>query len=153
MKIIEIAQSQIGVQEDEAHTNKGEAIKYQQAAGLGSAGGFAWCQSFVFWCGLQAYGNDNPIPKIGGVMECLRLAKGNGVLISGAPTIGSQFIINEGNGKGHTGLVIGIDGDNLTTIEGNSNTDGSRDGYEVVLQTKRKVKDIYAFIHYAYPDK
>jgi len=149
-KIISVAETQIGIQEDEAHTNRGEAIKYQRAAGLGDAGGYPWCQSFMVWCGREAYGKDSPIPRVGGVLECLRLAKDKGIPISNIPVIGSQFIIDEGGSRGHTGLVVAIDGDRLTTIEGNSNPQGGRDGYAVVLQTKRRIKDMKCFINYNY---
>lgn len=147
-QIISVAETQIGIHEDEAHTNHGEAIKYQAASGLGNAGGYPWCQSFVVWCGREAYGKNSPIPKTGGVLECLRLARERGIPVSNVPQIGSQFIMDEGGGKGHTGLVIAIDGDKLTTIEGNSNPQGGRDGYAVTLQTKRHIKDMKCFINY-----
>lgn len=161
-RILEIAITQIGVTEDAAHTNKGGSIKYQQAAGLGNAGGFPWCQSLIVWCGLQAYGKDSPIPKVAGVLECLRLAREKGCKIIEGNNItvaniipGCQFILKEGPTNGHTGIVESIDADgHLHTIEGNSNEDGSRDGYKVCRQSKRRISDknIIAYIVYNYPD-
>ncbi len=164
LKIIEIAISQLGVQEDKLHTNHGEVIKYQKAAGLGDAGGYAWCQSFVYWCGLQAYGKaGNPIPRVGGVLNCLSIAKQKGytiILKENATSlnipIGAQFILKEKNGSGHTGLIESIDIDGqLHTIEGNSNDDGSRDGYKVCRQNKRNISDdnIIAYIVYNYHEQ
>ena len=162
LKILQVAITQIGVQEDKAHTNHGEAIKYQEAAGLGSSGGYPWCQSYVFYCGKIAYGKLNPIPRVGGVMNCLDVATKEGYKIihqaEATPqnvSIGSQFILSEGGSKGHTGIIESIDEDGtLHTIEGNSNSDGSRDGYEVCRQSKRNLKDknIIAYICYEYPD-
>lgn len=155
--------SQIGVEEDKAHTNHGEAVKYQIVAGLPKGGGFPWCQSLVYWSGRQAYGEKNPVPKTGGVMDCWSKAKAS-------PTIrtlrkenpeqwkaenvkpGYQFILDLGKGEGHTGVVESIDVQtgNLHTIEGNSNNDGSRDGYEVCRQSKRHMTDraLIGFICY-----
>ena len=162
-KVLNIAISQIGVQEDAAHTNHGEAIKYQQAAGLGSAGGYAWCQSFVYWCFLQAYGSANPVPKTGGVLVCWNDAIKSETLdtldISDAkPELvlaGYQFVLKEGSTTGHTGIVERCDADGtLHTIEGNSNNDGSRDGYEVCRQNKRHLtdKNLLGFICYQMPE-
>jgi len=161
MKIIDIAISQIGVQEDAAHTNHGESIKYQQAAGLGSAGGYPWCQSFVFWDGLQAYGDENPIPKTGGVLDCWHKAKAEGVeVINKADatldsiTAGMQIIFQESPTTGHTGLVEFVDHDGIHTIEGNTNDQGGRDGY-IVCRKLRHLTDhnLLGFINYEYPDK
>jgi hypothetical protein len=146
------------VQEDAAHTNHGEAVKYQVAAGLPKGGGFPWCQSLVYWCGLQAYGAQNPVPRTGGVLDCW-----NKALHQGIPTLskahatpqnvlpGYQFILDLGKGEGHTGIVERVDADGtLHTIEGNSNDDGSRDGYEVCRQSKRHLTDkvLVGFICY-----
>lgn len=162
MKLLDVAITQIGVQEDAAHTNHGEAVKYQIAAGLPKGGGFPWCQSFVFWCGQQAYGDKNPVPKTGGVLECWRrvlAAKETPIITRQKATAqnilpGYQFILDEGKGNGHTGIVEKVDPDGrLHTIEGNSNTDGSRDGYAVVRQSKRHIYDgnLVGFICYKDP--
>lgn len=50
---------------------------------------------------------------------------------------GDIFLVcNERNEWSHTGLIIDRDNDWITTIEGNSNDEGSREGYEV-CQRKR----------------
>jgi len=41
---------------------------------------------------------------------------------------GMVFVLSAGAGNGHTGLVEHVDGVVLTTIEGNTNTGGSREG-------------------------
>jgi hypothetical protein len=156
--ILEVAISQIGVEEDAAHTNHGDAIKYQNAAGLPAGGGFPWCQSFVYWCGLQAYGEANPIPRTGGVMDCWNKApvsakiERSGSSAYNIPA-GSQFILNLGKGLGHTGIVESIDPDGtIHTIEGNSNPAGGRDGYCVARHIRRLTDNVLeGFICYDYP--
>jgi hypothetical protein len=160
-KIIEVAISQLGVTEDNLHTNGGEAKKYQDAVGLPHDGKFPWCQSFVYWCGLQAYGDANPIPKTGGVLDCW-----NKAVMAEQPHIidryatpdniivGSQLIMDFGGGLGHTCLIERVDPDGtLHTIEGNGNENGGRDGYEVCRRT-RHIHDklIKGFINYNYPE-
>ena len=46
----------------------------------------------------------------------------------------------------HTGIVIGVDGDLIHTIEGNTNDEGSREGFEVCLRRRNfKTKTIDIF--------
>ena len=162
MKLLDVIITQIGVEEDAAHTNHGEAVKYQIAAGLPKGGGFPWCQSLVYWCGQQAYKDKNPVPRTGGVLDCWHKAKNQGYLQTIEKAFatpqnilpGYQFILDLGKGEGHTGIVESIDIDGtLHTIEGNSNTNGSRDGYEVCRQNKRHLNDLslVGFIVYTDP--
>ena len=161
MKIIDIAISQLGITEDPAHTNKGEAKKYQDAVGLPHNAGYPWCQSFVFWCGQTAYGNANPIPKTGGVLDAYNKAVMHEYphidAIHATPTNvlpGAQGIMDFGGGLGHTFLVEAVAADgSITTIEGNSNPEGGRDGYEVCRRTRHlHDKLMKAFINYPYPE-
>jgi hypothetical protein len=136
-KLLATMLTQIGVEEDAAHTNHGTQVEaYMAAAGLPKGGGYAWCQSEIVWCGDQAYGHDlNPVPRTGSVMKCWDTAK-NKISISDVranPSLiqsGDQFILDFGHYTGHTGLLEKIDADGtLHTVEGNSNPAWGRDGY------------------------
>ena len=134
MKLVDIAIGQIGVEEDTAHTNMGEAKKYQDAVGLPHNSGFPWCQSFVYWCAMMAYGAFNQVVKTGGVLNCWNKTTVPKILKADATAQnilpGFQFILDFGHGLGHTGIVEYVDHDGtLHTIEGNSNPAGGRDGY------------------------
>jgi hypothetical protein len=134
-----IAESQIGTQEDSAHTNRGAAIlKYQQATDLPGQG-WAWCAAFVDWCveqfilqfpqkvGVRIYER----PKTAGAFDWENWARAHGCWIfenSKDAQRGDIVIFT----FSHIGIVSGNDAGGLYCIEGNSNTDGSRDGYEVV---------------------
>jgi hypothetical protein len=50
-----------------------------------------------------------------------------------------------GKGTGHTGIVERVVGTKIHTIEGNTNDEGSREGYEV-CRRKREIKTIRGFI-------
>lgn len=48
-------------------------------------------------------------------------------------------------GTGHTGFVERVDGSNIHTIEGNTNDEGSREGYEVARRV-RQLKSFKGFL-------
>jgi len=162
VKLLDVAIKYIGTQEDAAHTNHGAQVtKWEMEAGLPS-GGYAWCQSFVYGCGDEAYGPANPVPKTAGVMACWNMAVASPTLDTiskedaTAENIlpGFQGILNLGHGEGHTFVVESVDADGtLHTIEGNSNEDGGRDGFEVCRHSKRHLTDavLVGFICYADP--
>lgn len=142
---LQSAQSQIGVTEIPKGSNAGPEVEiYLRSVGLGK--GFAWCMAFVFWNVLQASTKlkmSNPLKKTGGV-----LAQWNALaptLKSTTPMAGDIFIMDFGKGVGHTGFVEKVEGLNIHTIEGNTNDDGSREGYAVCNRT-RKISSIKGFI-------
>ena len=58
---------------------------------------------------------------------------------------GDIFIMQFAGGFGHTGFVKEIKKGLIITIEGNTNADGSREGFEVASRT-RKLSSIKGFI-------
>lgn len=137
--------SQIGVAETPMGSNKGKEVEmYLKSVGLG--GGYAWCMAFVYWCVNEAakeQGVKNPLSKTAGVLTQMR---NSNHLTSKTPKVGSIFIMDYGNGFGHTGIVEKIDGDIIHTIEGNTNGSGSRTG-GVVMRQKRNISRIKTFIN------
>lgn len=131
-KALEVATSQIGVHEIPAGSNSGPQVNiYLKSVGLG--GGYSWCQSFAFWCYLQAsnsLGVDNPMPKTAGVIDHWNKSPKHHVTV---PQVGDLFVLDFKNGSGHIGFVTSVDlvKGIYHTIEGNSNTNGSADGEEV----------------------
>ncbi len=63
------------------------------------------------------------------------------------PKQGDIFIMDYGHGIGHTGFVDSVDQDgiHIHTIEGNTNDEGSREGFEVCRRT-RKISACKGFI-------
>lgn len=147
-KAIEIAQSQMGVRE-KGGANRGPEVKgYLNSVGLGE--GYAWCVAFLYWCFNKAandLGQTNPLVKTAGVLRswneatCTKIlakdAKNNPALVKP----GHIFIMDYGGGYGHTGIVKEVNGGFITTIEGNTNNNQSREGVGV-FQHIRKIKDI-----------
>jgi len=133
------AQSQINVQEYPKGSNAGPGVeKYLKCVGLGK--GYAWCMAFVYWCVSEASkieGITNPLVKTALVMkqwnESAKLRVKD-------PQPGDIFIMDFGNGTGHTGFVLKVmsNGD-IKTIEGNTDDGkGSREGYIITERIRKK---------------
>jgi hypothetical protein len=147
-KALSIAQSQIGVQELPKNSNAGPAVeKYLKAVGLGK--GYAWCMAFVYWSVNTAAAElkvSNPLSKTAGVLDMYSKMKDLRVI---NPKPGDFFIMDFGKGTGHTGFIEKILPDGkLQTIEGNTNSVGSREGYEVARRYDRKTTQMLGFIRF-----
>lgn len=143
---LSIAQSQNGVQEQPKNSNSGEAVeKYLKSVGLGK--GYAWCMAFVYWAvkeASQKLNVCNPLSKTGGVLDMWNKEKDLRVT---KPQPGDIFIMDFGKGAGHAGFVIAVlPNDKLHTIEGNTNNEGSREGYEVAERKDRKISQMKGFL-------
>jgi hypothetical protein len=147
-RALEIAISQNGVEEVPRGSNAGKDVEtYLRSVGLGK--GYAWCMAFVYWCVGKAAAEmniKNPLVRTAGVMvqwnstTLRKLPK-----TSRAIKAGDIFIMEFGNGKGHGGFVEKVQGSIIHTIEGNTNEDGSREGYQVARR-QRTITSFKGFI-------
>lgn len=145
---LDAARAEIGVREVPPGSNRGpEVDAYLRAVGLDpAAGSFAWCAAFVYWCfgkGAAALGAPNPLPRTAGALALWNGGRAAMTRIPAADALarpalvapGQIFILSTGGGFGHVGLVEAVDGGVLTTIEGNTNDGGSREGIGVFRRT------------------
>jgi hypothetical protein len=131
--MLRLAASQVGVKEQRKNRTK-----YGRWYGMN---GQAWCAMFVSWVGAHA---GVSLPKINSnkgfaaVVSARSFARKNNLLTT-KPRVGSVFLIIGRNGKGHTGFVESINWARrtITTIEGNTNAGGSRNGDGVYRRTRR----------------
>lgn len=149
-KAIEIAETQIGVMEVPAGSNRGEKVEAYLASTNTPAGSF-WCAAFVFWCFKNAaedQGIVNPVFKTAGCLTHWEKTKGEKITKAQAindPLLikpGSIFIKDHGGGMGHTGIVTAVSAGFIETIEGNSNPSGSSNGIGVFRLKFRKINTI-----------
>ena len=88
--------------------------------------GYDWCAVFVEWCFVQAYGASlarRVLPHSIYSAGCTqaRAMYASAGRFSTTPKVGDQvFFYNSKGLVGHTGLVIAVDRDAITTIEGNT---------------------------------
>lgn len=131
--MLRMAASQIGVKEKP--TNR---TKYGRWYGMN---GQAWCAMFVSWVGAHS---GVSLPRINSnrgfaaVVSARSFARKNNLLTK-TPRVGSVFFIIGRNGKGHTGFVESINWARrtITTVEGNTNAGGSRNGDGVYRRTRK----------------
>lgn len=169
LQALGIAGSQVGQMEEPPGANRGPMVdEYLRATGVplnaANPDSRAWCMAFVYWtfqAAAGALGRINPLPKTASVLGHWQQA----ATVPGArlikadqsfndPTLikpGLIFILDFGGGLGHTGLVERVmPGGRLSTLEGNTNNDGSRKGVGVFRLDRRKLNDptLKGFVDY-----
>lgn len=156
-KLADIAEKQIGDQEDKPHRNTGAALdKYFAADAYRPAGkdeGYPWCASFVSWCVQQFMSTvigrrwfaRLTLPHLARAFDFEPWGKKQGALIfkPGEAVFGSVRWPQRGDiviyTFSHVGIVAAASQEGarfFTAIEGNSNADGGRDGYAVVRHAR-----------------
>lgn len=163
--MIAVARTQIGVQEVRTGGgNHGAQIDaYHRAAHLTNPRpprpGYAWCDSFLAWCADETervYGVQIPLVRTASCDVSLTHARKNDVLFS-KPEPGDQVLVMASRYDAtHTGLVEGLatwrNAPAFHSIEGNTNNEGGREGYEVArnpLGHPRPVSSRYLFYRWA----
>jgi hypothetical protein len=144
-KSLQFAKTQLGVCEIPKGSNAGPHVEgYLRSVGLGK--GYAWCMAFVYWnvqTATDVLSVKNPLKKTAGVMDQWNYLDNKK---SAIPEVGDIFIMDFGKGLGHTGFVEKLlPNGKFQTIEGNTNDDGSREGYEVARRI-RTVSQMKGFI-------
>jgi hypothetical protein len=151
------AASQLGVREQPKDSNSGpEVDQYLARAGVPLTlppKKKPWCCAFVYWCfdeAARSEGRANPMMRTAGCLRhwneavshgADRLSAGKAVDDPSLVRPGMIFIIDHGEGFGHTGLVERVDGGFVHTIEGNTDASLTREGGGV-YRLRRKLADI-----------
>ncbi|MGY1529615.1 CHAP domain-containing protein [Luteimonas sp. A649] len=163
--VLDVARRQIGVLEKPLGSNRGPEVDlYLQAVGLRPGrSSYAWCVAFTYFCfdtAARRLGCANPHVRTAGVLDHWNRARDNraakrithtaAVNDPGLVQPGQLFVMDYGGGKGHTGLVLEVANGRLTTIEGNTNDGGSREGIGVFQRDARKIAGVNkGFIDYS----
>lgn len=126
-------------------TNRGEVVEHVlKTVGLGP--GFPWCAAWVSTKGRDVCDRRWPLQLTGGC-EVLAASAASGLLLRQTPAVGAIFLLKMNvkdaiTGKtirrfAHTGFCEGMDpAGGWTTLEGNTNPDGGREGYGVFRREK-----------------
>lgn len=126
-----IAVTQIGVRE-KGGNNRGVEVEMYLAS-VGGLPGESWCAGFVYWCFRRASNVltvANPCPRTRGAQKIWKLSDAR--FHRTAPSRGSLFVMDHGEGLGHVGFVEMVYPDgSISTVEGNTNRDGARNGDSV----------------------
>ena len=98
----------------------------------GTSPGDPWCMAYVFGT-LSKIGVK--IIKTGYVPAMETWAKSNGIY-SINPSPYDIMMLYDKDGPYHTGFVLSVEGDNIVTQEGNTNTAGSPEGIGIFKRTR-----------------
>ena len=136
-RIVEIASKQVGVREDPMDSNMGKQVEEYQSADWLDGSGYPWCASFICWVVKNARemvksdSYDWRRPQTAGAWDFERWAKsqkGKGVELIKPPKDfqpGDIVVFT----FSHIGICTGWKDDGtIPTIEGNTDTRGSREG-------------------------
>jgi hypothetical protein len=153
-KALQIAAREIGVMENPLGSNRGPRVdEYLQYVGLNpAAGSYPWCAAFASWCfGQASIGTTDPAPRTAGALDFwnqagrMSLRRVSPPEAEANPTLvtpGMVFVLSTGGGRGHVGLIEEVQGVVLTTIEGNTNDNGSSEGIGVYRHVGRRISQI-----------
>lgn len=154
--LIAVAKTQIGY--TELSTSTGKPLSSGQDGGYTKYGAWfgapttAWCAFFVAWCSNQAGISTSVLPRIGNCASMVSWYSQRGRYFNKngfAPKAGDLVFFNwkGGSTAKHIGIVTGVSGNNVYTIEGNT---GSSYGFRAEAKT-RKLNASY-ILGYARPD-
>lgn len=153
-KVLEIALNEVGYKgkksnsqlDNKTANQSGKYNKYardlDKIAGFynGKKNGYDWCDIFVDWCLVKAYGVDKALellcqPKKSTGAGCsfsMNFYKKKGRLFN-APQVGDQIFFGKAGDIYHTGLVYKVENGRVYTIEGNSgNSEVAKWDYSIV---------------------
>lgn len=152
-KFIAVAESQLGVEEEPRGSNWGTRVA-DYLASVRISQPASWCAAFVFWTYKKTMTGVTQkflLPQTGHANTMYNLAAKYQVAKGDTPKRGDIFTLltNPKTGAGHTGIVTGVnlEAGTYDTIEGNTNDEGSREGYEVCRRTRKlSAKELRGFI-------
>lgn len=145
-KVINVALNEVGYREKETNSNlddktanAGDENYTKYARDLdnlsfynGKKNGYDWCDVFVDWCFVKAFGVDRALeltcqPKRSTGAGCgfsKNFYKNKGQLFD-KPEIGDQIFFENSEGVYHTGIVYKVDNNKVYTVEGNTRKNNS----------------------------
>lgn len=153
-KVIAVAVAEIGYKEKKsnaqlddkaANAGSGNYTKYARDFDQkypkwynGKKNGYAWCDMFVDWCFLTAYGYENALRLLcqpeksagAGCTYSLRYYKNKGQFHTSGPKPGDQIFFGTSlDNSTHTGIVEKVTAQKVYTIEGNTSDQVARRNY------------------------
>ena len=153
-KVIAVAVAEVGYKEKKsnsqlddktANAGSGNYTKYARDFDQkypkwynGKKNGYAWCDMFVDWCFLMAYGYENALRLLcqpeksagAGCTYSLRYYKNKGQFHTNGPKPGDQIFFGTSlDNSTHTGIVEKVTAQKVYTIEGNTSDQVARRNY------------------------
>lgn len=142
-KLVDCAMSQVGYLEkrsnaylDDKTANAGSNNWNKYARDIdnkypnfynGKKNGYSWCDIFVDWCFIECFGYENalkmlyqPEKSVGaGCKYSANYYRAHNAFYR-QPQVGDQVFFGDYGNEGHTGIVVAVSGNIITTVEGNT---------------------------------
>jgi hypothetical protein len=136
-QVVPAAQLFVGWVREVTGANDGPWVEAIQRT-TGNKKGDPWCASFVNFVLDIAYQDQNPLPCTASCDVLLQYATEH-KLLTATPEPGDVFLVmRSATDATHTGIVTGVDGDWISTIEGNTNREGAREGNGVWARKRQR---------------
>ena len=142
-KLVNCAKSQVGYLEkrsnaqlDNKTANAGSANWNKYARDIdnkypnfynGKKNGYSWCDIFVDWCFIECFGYEKALKMLyqptksagAGCKYSANYYKVHNAFYQ-QPQVGDQVFFGDYGTEGHTGIVVAVNGNIITTVEGNT---------------------------------
>ena len=142
-KLVDCAMSQVGYLEkrsnaqlDDKTANAGSNNWNKYARDIdnkypefynGKKNGFSWCDIFVDWCFIECFGYEKALKMLyqptkstgAGCSYSAGFYRAHGAFYR-KPQVGDQVFFGDYGNEGHTGIVVAVNGNIITTVEGNT---------------------------------
>lgn len=142
-KLVDCAKSQVGYLEkrsnaqlDNKTANAGSANWNKYARDIdnkypnfynGKKNGYSWCDIFVDWCFIECFGYEKALKMLyqptksagAGCKYSANYYKAHNAFYR-QPQVGDQVFFGDYGNEGHTGIVVAVNGNIITTVEGNT---------------------------------
>ena len=133
--------------EEVGGANRGRAVE-RMLGRVGARAGDPWCAAYVSDVGKTMLEGEWSLPMTASCDVLLIHARANNILFD-TPSPGAVFLVmKNANDAIHTGFVLDVKGATIETMEGNTNTDGGREGNGVWRRTRSLNSGAYKFIHW-----
>jgi len=147
--VVDAAAAEVGTREGRTGGHWNNDTKYaDEVPGLEWADRQPWCATFVSWVALRS-GAAALYPRTASCDLGAAWFKDRGEFSDTPRGPGDQVFFGTPRDLVHTGLVVSFDADTITTIEGNTNDSGSREGDGVYRKVRRR-RDAYV-VGYGHP--
>ena len=164
-KIITVAKSYVGIKEKTGNKGFWNAAFEKLMIVVGWYVGAAWCAFFTKNAYLQAYSDNKAFVAVikncftGGAVDTFNRVKANGTFATGTiPKNGAIVVFRMGDtSRGHHGIIVNsaYATNTMQTVEGNTNSAGSREGDTVAIKLRTITRDFKAdglnVVGYIYP--
>lgn len=136
-QVVPIAELFVGWVKEATGANDGPWVEAIQKI-TGNKRGDPWCASFVAFVLGIAYNGRPPLPVTASCDVLLEFARKQNRLVKD-PEPGDVFLVLKSPDDAvHTGLVSRVTEQVVGTLEGNTNSGGSRDGWGVFARERRR---------------